>query len=59
MTFARRLEVARVVKNVVFRQQSLVGKADQLLIADKCRGVEEPTARETGHWAVLSPTIAV
>ena len=42
--FARGLEVARVVENVVFRQQGFVGKSNQLLIVNYGSGVIEVTA---------------
>ena len=44
MTFARRFEIARIVEDVVFRQQRLVGKAEQLPIANNGGGVVEAAA---------------
>ena len=42
MTFTRWFEVARIVKDIVFRQQGFIGKANELPIADYGSGVKEP-----------------
>ncbi len=58
MTFTSRLEVARIVEDVVLRQQRLIGKADQLLIANDGGGVVESAPGWQTGWSTV-PTIAV
>ena len=46
----RRLEISRIVKNVIFRQQSFLGKAQQLAVRDHRRHIVKPTPVRILIW---------
>jgi hypothetical protein len=51
MAFMSRFKISGIVKNVILGQQGLVSEADELLIANNCRGVKEPAPVGQTSWS--------